>query len=200
MNKNSVLITMFEEIKRQISIIEKRFEQELNTTVQTENPIEEVKKRKEITTEDLLTLIQKTIVQSTQKELSQAIPKIQDSNKKILEGINDLQTNLKVLRCYPKEKKEAPISNLKILKIGSIIVTSLLLFYIVALKFENSRLKDNDLKFRYINSIHGIDSTGLQNVETIFHIRRDKELINSIHKNVKEYELRAKKSIDLKEN
>nr|WP_320118477.1 hypothetical protein [uncultured Marinifilum sp.] len=192
MNKNSVLITMFEEIKRQISIIEKRFEQELKTNVPTENPIEKIKKRKEITAEDFISMVHKTIVHSTQKELEQTLPKFQDFNKELLSNINDLQAKLRTLKCYPKERKKAPISNFKILKIVSIIVVSLLLFSALVLKFENSRLKDNDLKFRYIYSNNGIDSTQLKNLETIFHINRDKEFIKSIRKNVEESELKAK--------
>lgn len=197
MNKNSVLITMFEEIKRQISIIEKRFEQELKTNVPTENPIEKIKKRKEITAEDFISMVHKTIVHSTQKELEQTLPKFQDFNKELLSNINDLQVKLKTLKCYPKERKKAPVSNFKALKIFSIIATILLLFGIAALKFENSRLKDNDLKFRYIYSNNGIDSTQLKNLETIFHINRNKELIKDIRKKVKQSESKAKKNLNL---
>jgi predicted component of type VI protein secretion system len=66
---------------------------------------------------------------------------------------------------------------------------------VFALKFENSRLADNDIKFRYIHAKHGIDSTGLYNLETIFHVNRDKELIKNIRKSIEKYELRAKKEL-----
>ena len=68
------------------------------------------------------------------------------------------------------------------------------------LMIQNSRLADNDLKYRYINSLQGIDSKGLRNMETVFHIKRDKEFINDIRKAVETYELNIKKALKDKGN
>jgi len=68
------------------------------------------------------------------------------------------------------------------------------------LMIQNSRLADNDLKYRYINSLQGIDSKGLRYMETVFHIKRDKEFINDIRKAVEAYELNVKKGLKDKRN
>lgn len=91
-----------------------------------------------------------------------------------------------------KEEKSIEKNELKIWKAGSIIGMISLLFCLGVFMIQNARLTDNDLKYRYINSTQGIDSTGLRNLETVFHINRDKELINDIRKAVEEYELNVK--------
>ena len=198
MNDNRFISAMFEEIKKKVSVIEKKLEQEDIPPTQSEPPAE---KDKTITTNDLLSLMQKIIIHSTQKEFQMILPQLKDSNKELIERISDLQSNFQKEKCNPKTlKKDTLINNLKLWKISSIIITASLLFCVIAVKIENSRLTDNDLKFRYINSIHSIDSTGLQNIETLFHISRDKELINNIRKNVKEYESKAKKELFSKTN
>lgn len=53
---------------------------------------------------------------------------------------------------------------------------------------SNSQLKDNDLKYRYIKSINGINPENLYKLEDIFQYNRDKKLIKEIRGNVEEYE------------
>ena len=201
MNDNSFISAMFEEIKKKVSVIEKKLEQQNISPAQDESPAETEKKYKTITTNDLLSLMQKIIIHSIQKEFQQILPQLKDSNKELLERISDLQSNFQKEKSKPKIwKKDTLINNLKFWKISSISIAASLLFCVITVKIENSRLTDNDLKFRYINSIHSIDSTDLQNIETLFHISRDEELINNIRKNVNEYESKTKKELFLKTN
>ncbi|BBE16091.1 hypothetical protein AQPE_0228 [Aquipluma nitroreducens] len=56
-------------------------------------------------------------------------------------------------------------------------------------QFEiNSRMTDNDLKYRYIKSTNGISAGNLRKLEDIFHYHRDKKKIREIRGRVEEYE------------
>jgi len=196
MKENSFISAMFEEIKSKISAIEKKLEKDDTPPGHPGPATKKDEKGKAITAEELLRLVQKTIIYSTQKELQHAIPQLQNSKNEILDGINELRISLKNLKCSRKTiKKDFGISNLKLWKISSIVASVLLLFCIIELKIENLRLADNDLKFRYIYLNQGIDSTGLHNLETIFHVSRDKELIKNIRQAVVECELEAKQDL-----
>jgi len=53
---------------------------------------------------------------------------------------------------------------------------------------NNERLTDNDLKFRFIKMVNGIDSTGLYEIEHTFIYERNDKVINNIRKTVIDYE------------
>jgi hypothetical protein len=57
---------------------------------------------------------------------------------------------------------------------------------------RNSQFKDNDLKYRYIKSINGINAENLNKLERIFHYQRDNKKIRDIRGNVEDYENRIK--------
>lgn len=149
MKDNSFISAMFEEIKSKISAIEKKLEKDDTPPGHPGTATKKDEKDKAITAEELLRLVQKTIIYSTQKELQHAIPQLQDSKNEILDGINELRISLKNLKCSRiKIKNDFGISNLKLWKTCSIVASALLLFCIIELKIENLRLADNDLKFR----------------------------------------------------
>ncbi|RIJ50401.1 hypothetical protein D1614_00215 [Maribellus luteus] len=192
----SFISAMFEEIKSKISTIEKKLEKNHVAPAQPESRVSSEDKGRPITAEELLRLVKKTIIYSIQKEFQKASPQCQDTKNELLESVNHLRLTVEKLKCYRiKSKKNTGFSNLKLWNISLIIASVLLLFSALALKFENSRLADIDIKFRYIHAKHGIDSTGLHNLETIFHVHRDRELIEKIRKGIEEYELRAKKEL-----
>lgn len=56
----------------------------------------------------------------------------------------------------------------------------------------NSRLSDNDIKFRYIKAFGGITSENLLRLETIFEYEPDKQKQHSLRKIVEEHEQRIK--------
>jgi len=53
---------------------------------------------------------------------------------------------------------------------------------------ELTRVSDNDLKYRYIKMMGGINAEELSNLEDMFHYNKDKELIREIRKKVEEHE------------
>jgi hypothetical protein len=57
---------------------------------------------------------------------------------------------------------------------------------------RNSQLKDNDLKYRYIKSINGINPANLNMLEDVFYYQRDKNKIREIRGKANEYESKHK--------
>lgn len=196
MSNNTLITAMFEEIKKRLSTIEKEMGNDNSSQKpQEENPKQE-ERQKFVSARTFLNEIQRIIETSLQKDFNKTNSEIQLTKSDITNSIKQLETSIENLKCFPRKKqKNLAVSELKIWKIGLTIVFVLLLSSIGALKIQNARLMDNDLKYRYINSLQEIDSTGLRNLETVFHIKRDKEFINDIRKAVKTYELNIKKSL-----
>jgi len=61
---------------------------------------------------------------------------------------------------------------------------------------RNGQLKDNDLKYRYIKSLNGINSANLYKLENIFHYDRDKKLMKEIRQNVENWEKTIQKTAE----
>ncbi|WP_297093738.1 hypothetical protein [uncultured Draconibacterium sp.] len=201
MSNNSLIAAMFEEIKKRLSTIEK----EMGNNNTDQKPKEDTPKQEErqkfVSAHTFLNQIQRIIEISFQKKIDTTNSEIQLTKSDITNRIKQLETSIESLKCFPKKKKRnLAVSELKIWKIGSTTVFVLLLLCIGALKIQNVRLMNNDLKYRYINSLQGIDSIGLRNMETVFHIKRDKEFINDIRKAVETYELNVKKGLKDKGN
>lgn len=65
------------------------------------------------------------------------------------------------------------------------------------LQFEvNSRMTDNDLKYRYIKSTNGINHDHLKKLEDIFHYHRDKKVISEIREKVYNYEYKINEAAE----
>ncbi|WP_319480721.1 hypothetical protein [uncultured Draconibacterium sp.] len=197
MSNNSLIAAMFEEIKKRLSTIEK----EMGNNNTNQKPKEDTPKQEErqkfVSAHTFLNQIQRIIEISFQKKFDKTNSEIQLTKSDITNRIKQLETSIESLKCFPKKKKRnLAVNELKIWKIGSTTVFVLLLLCIGALKIQNVRLMNNDLKYRYINSLQGIDSKGLRNIETVFHIKRDKEFINDIRKAVETYELNVKKGLE----
>lgn len=187
---------MFEEIKKRLSTIEKEMGNDNSSQKPQEENSKQEERQKFVSARTFLDQIQRIIETSFQKYFNKTNSEVQLTKSDITNSIKQLETSIENLKCFPRKKqKNLAVSELKIWKIGLTIVFVLLLSSIGALKIQNARLMDNDLKYRYINSLQGIDSTGLRNLETVFHIKRDKEFINDIRKAVKTYELNVKKSL-----
>jgi hypothetical protein len=52
----------------------------------------------------------------------------------------------------------------------------------------NSRMSENDLKYRYIKSTNGINPANPNRLEDVFYYQRDKNKIREIRQKVEEYE------------
>ena len=57
-------------------------------------------------------------------------------------------------------------------------------------------MTDNDLKYRYIKSMTGINPEDLAKLEDIFQIHRDKNFIKELRGNVENYERELKERAD----
>ncbi|WP_320112774.1 hypothetical protein [Draconibacterium orientale] len=201
MSNNSLIAAMFEEIKKRLSTIEK----EMGNNNTDQKPKEDTPKQEErqkfVSAHTFLNQIQRIIETSFQRKFDTTNSEIQRTKSDITNSIKQLETSIESLKCFPKKKKKLiTVDSFKTWKIGSIMILVLQFISIGGLMIQNSRLADNDLKYRYINSLQGIDSKGLRNMETVFHIKRDKEFINDIRKAVETYELNIKKALKDKGN
>ena len=117
---------------------------------------------------------------------------VMQSEKHVLSQINELKQitvslkpDSKVLHYHSIEWKSSKvvitIVCLSVLLLGSLFGN--------IHQFEvNSRMTDNDLKYRYIKSTNGIGGGNLNKLEDIFQYNRDKKLIREIRQKVDEYE------------
>ena len=64
--------------------------------------------------------------------------------------------------------------------------SAFLLIVGLVLFMHNRQLRDNDLKFRYIEACGGIDSRKLLELDTVFHAKRDEYVIKKIKERVGE--------------
>lgn len=192
---------MFEEIKKRLSTIEKEMGNYNTDQKPKEDTPKQEQRQKFVSAHTFLNQIQRIIETSFQRKFDTTNSEIQRTKSDITNSIKQLETSIESLKCFPKKKKKLiTVDSSKTLKIGSIMILVLQFISIGGLMIQNSRLADNDLKYRYINSLQGIDSKGLRNMETVFHIKRDKEFINDIRKAVETYELNIKKALKDKGN
>ena len=61
---------------------------------------------------------------------------------------------------------------------------------------ENDRLRDNDIKYRYIKLNRGIEYEDLYEMEDIFEFNPDKEQQKAFRKDVRDYERRIEERAD----
>ena len=177
MSNNSLITAMFEEIKGRLSTIEKEMKKDNTNQSPTGDTSKQEEQPKSISAHDFLKSIQQIVEISSQKDSVKTKSEIQSTKSDLANRIEQLRASIESLKCYPtKKKKNLATNELKIWKIGSITGLALLFFCIGALMIQNSRLKDNDLKYRYINSLQGIDSTGLRNLERYFTLTTTKNL------------------------
>lgn len=70
------------------------------------------------------------------------------------------------------------------------------LFVNVQQVMVNSRITDNDLKYRYIKSTNGITPENLNMLENVFSYQRDKNKIREIRQNVEGYEMKLNEAAE----
>lgn len=196
MSNNSLITAMFEEIKGRLSTIEKVMKKENTNQKPSGDASKQEVRQKSISAREFLKSIQQIVETLSQKDFDKMKSDIQCAITDLANSIEQLKSSIESLKCFPKKKKKnLALSELRIWKIGSITGLVLLFFCIGVLMVQNSRLKDNDLKYRYINSLQRIDSASLRNLETVFHVNRDKKFINEIREAVEEYELNVKRGL-----
>jgi hypothetical protein len=70
------------------------------------------------------------------------------------------------------------------------------LFGNIRLLDVKSRMSDNDLKYRHIQSTKGINREGLNKLEDVFQYHRDKKKIRKIRDHVEAYERKVKEAAE----
>ncbi len=195
-NNNSIISVMFEEIKGMLASIDKKLNErgsvkenhssqgtvtEPNSNVQTDT----------VKQEQLLRLIA-TYMQNSDQKIRNISDIVMQSEKHVLSQINELKQitvsqkpDSKVLHNHRIEWKSSKVV-IMIVCLSFLFLTSL---FGNIHQFEvNSRMSDNDLKYRYINATNGINPGNLNILEGIFKFNRDKKKIREIRQKVEEYE------------
>jgi len=203
-SNNSIISVMFEEIKGMLASIDKKLNErgsvkenhssqgtvtEPNSNVQTDT----------VKQEQLLRLIA-TYMQNSDQKIRNISDIVMQSEKHVLSQINELKRitvsqkpDSKVLHYHRIEWKSSKVV---------ITISCLSVFLLASLfgnihQFEaNSRMADNDLKYKYIKSTNGISSKNLNKLEDIFQYNRDKKLIREIRDKVGAYERKVREAAE----
>jgi Skp family chaperone for outer membrane proteins len=197
MGNNNLMITeMFEEIKSLLVSIEKKLDNEASKS-SSANPDIERRPQNAQPKVDLQKLEQifKAIyayLQNSDNKTSETNQRIGDSEKQILSRLQEIKYSIET---QEKERivRHQHSVDLKSSKVVVSIIALAVLFLIslignIKQSETNSRMADNDLKYRYIKSINGISREGLKKLEDIFEYYRDQSEIRKIRQKVKEYE------------
>lgn len=195
-NNNLMLTEMFEEIKSLLVSIEKKLDTEASKSSRSDPDNE----RRPQTTQpkvDLQKLEQifKAIyayLQNSDYKTSETTQSIRDSEKQILSRLQEIKYSIETQEKERIVRHQHSVDLKSSKVVVTIVVLSLLLlaslFGNIKQSETNSRMADNDLKYRYIRSINGINSNDLKKLERAFNYHRDKKLIWEIRKQVEEYD------------
>lgn len=195
-NNNPMISMMFEEIKTLVASIDKKLEERIpvkeNPKIQenSEEPNPE-DKTKMIRPEQLIRLIA-VHLQNTEQKIGQVSGTVRESEKHILFQMEELK------RITVSQKPDSKVRHHHVVewKSSKVVITivSLSILFLASFmgnihQFEvNSRMTDNDIKYRYIKSTNGISSENLVKLEDIFYNQRDKKQVIKILRKVESYE------------
>jgi hypothetical protein len=193
---------MFEEIKGMLASIEKKLNERVSvkenhsSTGTVTEPKSDVKTNT-VKPEQLLQLIA-TYLQNSEQKIGKVSESVRESEKHVLSHMEDLK------RITISQKPDSKVRHYHVVDwrsnkvVITIVCLSVLLLTSLFGNFQqfivNSRITDNDLKYRYIKSTNGISPENLNKLEDIFQYNRDKKLIREIRKKVQEFEQNLKES------
>jgi hypothetical protein len=195
-NNNSIISVMFEEIKGLLKSIDKKLYEGLSVMENHSSPgtVTEPKSNVQTDTvkqEQILRLIA-TYMQNSEQKIGNISDTVMKSEKHVLSQINELK------QIAVSQKPDSKVQHYHSIewKSSKVVITIVCLsvFLLASLfgnihQFEvNSRMSDNDLKYRYINATNGINPVNLNKLEDIFKYNRDKKQIREIRQKVEEYE------------
>jgi hypothetical protein len=195
-NNNSMVSLMFEEIKGLLTSIDKKLNERM-TVKENASPTETTTKSKTddktntVKPEQLLQLIA-AYLQNSEQKIGKVYELVRESEKHVLSHMEDLKQitisqkpDSKVHHYHNIDMRSSKVV-ITIVCLSVLLMTSL--FGNVQQFIVNSRLTDNDLKYRYIKSTNGINHENLDKLEDIFHYYRDKKMIREIRQNVENWE------------
>jgi len=195
-NNNSMVSLMFEEIKGLLTSIDKKLNERV-TVKENPSPAETTTESKTddqtntVKPEHLLRLIA-AYMQNSEQKIGKVSESVKESEKHVLSHMEDLKRitisqkpDSKVLHYHIIDLRSSKVV-ITIVCLSGLLLTSL--FGNVQQFIVNSRMTDNDLKYRYIKSTNGISSENLGKLEDIFHFNPDEKLIREIRQNVENWE------------
>ncbi len=186
-NNTSMISMMFEEIKNLLKSIENRLGEK--TILQQDPPAPAVAEPKSgartstINPDQFIRLIAAHLQKMEQK--TGWIPEtVRETEKHVLSKLDELKETVEKQKPDPLVRHYHTID----LKLSKVVITivSLSILLLASMwgnirQFEvNFRMKDNDLKYRYIQMTGGISGENLQKIEDLFHYHRDKKKIREI--------------------
>lgn len=195
-NNNSMVGVMFEEIKGLLTSIDKKLNERVTvkenpSAVETKTEQKTEARTNTVKPEQLLQLIA-AYMQNSEQKIGKVSESVRESEKHVLSHMEDLKRitisqkpDSKVRHYHVVDWKSNKVV-ITIVCLSVLLLTSL--FRNVQQVILNSRMTDNDLKYRYIKSTNGVSSENLNKLEDIFQYNRDKKLIKEIRGNVEEYE------------
>lgn len=145
------------------------------------------------------TAFENTLLQ-TSRNLSLLDQKLNGISISIHESESQIRSGFASILSTLKDQEDERITRHKrLLKLQSkrVIMAFVFLFllFIVSLigniyhRKELTRVSDNDIKYRYIKMVGGINAEELSNLEDMFDFQRDDTLIKEIRKQVEEFEM-----------
>lgn len=198
-NNNLMVSVMFEEIKSLLKSIEKKLDEK--AIVKEVPPVSETvtepkpeSKPDMIKPEQLIRVIAFHL-QNAEQKIGQVSESVGESERHIFSQLEELK------HITINQKPDSNVHHHHIIELRSskVVVTIISLsILLLASLFGNirlldvkSRMSDNDLKYRYIQSINGISREGLNKIEDVFYYHRDKKKIKEIQKDILSYEQKA---------
>ncbi len=197
-NNISIISVMFEEIKGLLTSIDKKLNERLSIKENHSSPATATEpksdvKIKTVMPEQILRLIA-TYMQNSDQKIGNISDTIRESEKHIISQMEELK-RITVNQIQDYNVRHHHIIDLRsskvVITIVSLSVLLLVSIFVNIHQFEvNSRMSDNDLKYRYINATNGINPGNLNKLEDIFKYNRDKKQIREIQDKVAEYEIK----------
>lgn len=198
-NNNSMVSVMFEEIKSLLKSIEKKLDEkaivkEIPPVSETITEPKPESKPDVIKPEQLIWVIASHL-QGMEQKTGQVSESVRESEKRVVSRLEELK-HITISQKQDSNVHHYHVVDLKSSKVVVAIVSlSVLLlaslFGNISLMNAKSRMSDNDMKYRYIQSNKGINREGLNKLEDIFYYHRDKKKIKEIQKDVLFYEQKA---------
>jgi hypothetical protein len=201
-NNNSMVSVMFEEIKGLLTSIDKRLDE--RTVLQEsfsspETKTEPKAKTDTVKSEHLIRLIAAHL-QDSERKICQFSEILRESEKHVLSQMEQLR------RITISQKPDSKIRHYHVLDLKSskvvVSIVSLSVLLMTSLisnfhQFEvNSRMIDNDLKYRYIKSTNGISPENLSRLENMFLYNPDKKHLREIRSRVDIYEQKIRETTE----
>lgn len=195
-NNISIISVMFEEIKGLLITIDKKLIDRVSVKENPSSSETATEPKSDVKTntvkpEQLLRLIA-TYLQNSEQKIGNISDTVMQSEKHVLSQMEDLK------QIIISQRPESKVRHYHIIDLRSskvvITIVCLSVFLLASLFgnvqqiIVNSRMTDNDLKYRYIKSTNGINSENLDKLEDIFHFNPDEKLIREIRQNVEPWE------------